>query len=421
MKLFRTFPLLLLLSFSAAFLPAQEQVRREHTGSDLILFEAHHLPASSDSSPVAVLYRIRHDFFVFTRGAEEKNGGFTASGSIAVEILDSAGTSVDRRIAELSLRSDDNSIAGLRKGSVTGSFTFRLHPGRYRVLFRAEDIETKRLSPNLERPLTVPNRPAFFASSFIPGNAAGDSIVPFTLGGDLRFSSPGSFFASVPPAAAGPLRLTVTRRDPEDDDARETVYDTTVLPLRRTDMKFAGLTMPAVLELPMRSMELPQGRYELTVASGDSLKETVPFGVRWPEMPQSLNDLELATLPLQHIMERDVYSELRKGSRPARIRKFEEYWKSKDPTPGTALNERMTEFYRRVDHTIPAYATLKEPNGSLSDRGKVYILYGRPTTTDRRLSPGSVPQEVWKYDSLKKTFIFEDPRRQGNYTLIERQ
>ena len=77
----------------------------------------------------------------------------------------------------------------------------------------------------------------------------------------------------------------------------------------------------------------------------------------------------------------------------------------------------MTEYFRRVDYAFSNFRTLKEENGVLTDRGRIYILYGKPTSIERSLAPGGPPRELWTYASLNKEFIFEDPSRQGNYKL----
>jgi hypothetical protein len=42
----------------------------------------------------------------------------------------------------------------------------------------------------------------------------------------------------------------------------------------------------------------------------------------------------------------------------------------------------------------------------VTDRGKVYILYGPPSTIERKLVEKS-SIEIWKYIELKKEFTFE--------------
>jgi GWxTD domain-containing protein len=78
----------------------------------------------------------------------------------------------------------------------------------------------------------------------------------------------------------------------------------------------------------------------------------------------------------------------------------------------------MTVYFQRVDYAFANFRTLKEENGALTDRGKIYILYGKPSNVERSLAPGGPPKETWTYGSLNREFIFEDPSRQGNYKLI---
>ncbi|HTR99827.1 MAG TPA: GWxTD domain-containing protein, partial [Bacteroidota bacterium] len=58
------------------------------------------------------------------------------------------------------------------------------------------------------------------------------------------------------------------------------------------------------------------------------------------------------------------------------------------------------------------------PDGFRSDRGRIYVLYGPPTSSDRTLDPVAGHREVWTYARLKKRFIFIDRDRSGNYILV---
>jgi GWxTD domain-containing protein len=170
--------------------------------------------------------------------------------------------------------------------------------------------------------------------------------------------------------------------------------------------------------IPIRTIDLRQGSYELRITA-DTASLRTRFRTRWLDMPRMLRDLDLALLPLQYIMTEDQYAAMNDGGRRERIEKFDAFWRKKDPTPGTAYNEMLAEFYKRADHAMSAYRTLKEFNGAMTDRGRIFILYGKPTSTERSLRPGDVPKEIWVYATLKKTFVFEDPSRQGNYKLAE--
>jgi GWxTD domain-containing protein len=81
----------------------------------------------------------------------------------------------------------------------------------------------------------------------------------------------------------------------------------------------------------------------------------------------------------------------------------------------------MVEYYRRVDHASRTFGTLHDPDGFKSDRGRTYVLYGPPTTTDRTLDPVAGYQEVWTYENLGKKFIFADQTKTGKYVLISSQ
>ncbi|MDQ7065757.1 MAG: GWxTD domain-containing protein [candidate division KSB1 bacterium] len=93
------------------------------------------------------------------------------------------------------------------------------------------------------------------------------------------------------------------------------------------------------------------------------------------------------------------------------------FWKSKDPTPDTELNELMIEFYRRVSYANKKFRT-PEKKGWETDQGKIYIKYGPPDSIERYLAGGmNKPYEVWQYLNPRRKFVFIDNRGFGNYQL----
>jgi GWxTD domain-containing protein len=145
------------------------------------------------------------------------------------------------------------------------------------------------------------------------------------------------------------------------------------------------------------------------------------FQMVWPEMPLSLRDIDFALEALRHITTEAELDSLKRGTRETRLRHLEEFWRAKDKTPATAFNEMMVEYYRRVDYTMQAFSSMRGGDGYKSDRGRIYILYGPPTTTERSLDPAAGYQEIWVYEKLGKKFVFVDQSKSGNYTLAATQ
>ncbi len=53
-------------------------------------------------------------------------------------------------------------------------------------------------------------------------------------------------------------------------------------------------------------------------------------------------------------------------------------------------------------------------------RRKIWILFGKPTSTDRKLLPDQPPMEVWTYaNNVKKRFTFVDEEKNGVYRLTK--
>lgn len=93
----------------------------------------------------------------------------------------------------------------------------------------------------------------------------------------------------------------------------------------------------------------------------------------------------------------------------------EEFWKRRDPDPGTEENEFKMEYFNRVEKANELFISEGKP-GWLTDRGRIYILFGPPT--DRITSPMSylTCQEVWYYGGFPVVFV--DSNCSGNFQLV---
>jgi len=73
------------------------------------------------------------------------------------------------------------------------------------------------------------------------------------------------------------------------------------------------------------------------------------------------------------------------------------FWKMRDPTPGTPRNEYKEEHYRRLAMAEKLFRDEGKP-GWMTERGKFYILLGKPQDIERYDGMGRFyPVEVWYY------------------------
>jgi GWxTD domain-containing protein len=128
---------------------------------------------------------------------------------------------------------------------------------------------------------------------------------------------------------------------------------------------------------------------------GGVYKKWLDEDVRW-----IITDEELSAFKkLANNSERDVF--------------IEGFWQRRDPTPDTAENEYKEEHYRRIAYANEHYAAGMP--GWRTDRGRIYIMYGPPTSIDSHPMGGpyqrsadegggqtsTFPFEVWRYRYLE--------------------
>lgn len=98
---------------------------------------------------------------------------------------------------------------------------------------------------------------------------------------------------------------------------------------------------------------------------------------------------------------------------------IKEFWAKRDPDPKTEENEYKIEYFSRIETAIRLFrgeGTL----GWLTDRGRIYILFGPPHS--RKTYPADAAggiiraREIWYYGNFP--IIFVDRYNTGKYTLV---
>jgi GWxTD domain-containing protein len=142
------------------------------------------------------------------------------------------------------------------------------------------------------------------------------------------------------------------------------------------------------------------------------------FVVRWSGLPRSLKDLDLAIEQLKWIAKDSELKYLREATTPEEKQKrFFEFWKKRDPNPSTPRNEKMEDYYQRVEYANKHFSHYIE--GWRTDMGLVYIILGPPGNVERHpFDMDSKPYEIWYYYELNASFTFLDQTGFGDFRLV---
>ncbi|HWG39648.1 MAG TPA: GWxTD domain-containing protein, partial [Candidatus Acidoferrales bacterium] len=120
---------------------------------------------------------------------------------------------------------------------------------------------------------------------------------------------------------------------------------------------------------------------------GGVYKKWLDEDVRW-----IITDEELSAFKkLQNNSERDTF--------------IEGFWQRRDPTPDTAENEYKEEHYRRIAYANEHFAAGMP--GWRTDRGRIYIMFGPPTSIDAHPMGGPYQRPAEEGGGQTETFPFE--------------
>jgi GWxTD domain-containing protein len=409
---------------TAATVSAAAQVEvmgtsREREANDQSLFlDAISFSGRAGAGPrVDVFVQVGFDLLSFV-----KNGDvYDASYEMTISVLDSANSLVSEKLwtEEVKGIPFDRSVSTSAVSITQRSFP--VSPGRYHVRVIVYDKESK-VTRQISREVLVPDFAAAdlsFSGVMVLSRVVmqGDrrSITP-SVSSNIG-SIPDSFFVYVETYNMKNLdttRIFMTVLNSKDDAvlARDTLV---VLKPGRGE-----------LILTIHHSTLALGDYRLVVgarspkaAADDPMAAATVKNVvvRWQGLPRSVKDMDLAIDQLRYIAKDDEYSILREAKTAEEKQvKFNEFWKKRDPNPNTPRNERMEEFYARVEYANKHFSHYLD--GWRTDMGMVFIIFGPPNNVERHpFEVDTKPYEVWSYYELNYSVLFLDETGFGDYRL----
>jgi len=329
-------------------------------------------------------------------------------------------SSIQRFYKVFSKNSDDLASTKKRFEFLTGGIQFRSASNPVRYVVDITDLGNKKTLFKTPRTVRIKAKsvPGFLTSWF--GQTEDGRMKTANLGKNIPYGTNNHLFLGFTDTAGTSGLKTKLLQRLFDEDQYGAAPDSLQPELQAPEVLTVSGPDSSItvsgrkVRFPLNNLDA--GQYALTVQSGNS-SDTVYFMIYWLNMPYSLYDLDVATRTMKYIASDDDYDGLTSGSSAKRIQAFRTFWKKRDPSAGTAYNELMAEYFRRVDFTFVNFPTSRDP-GWRTDRGRIYLLYGEPGTKNRVTPPNQPPQETWTYPRIKKTFVFSDLDGKGDFKLI---
>jgi GWxTD domain-containing protein len=376
--------------------------------------------ADGDSNRLEVYYKVFNDGLNYVK----KGDKYVANYEVNVIVLGEGEQQVNGISVDKTYVLNDYELTQSQEGYLVNQVELRVEPGKYALFCKLIDHNSNDVS-NIESEVRSPRfDPDADISEIELLQEAGEQLQEskFTKRGLTTVPSVERTFDSETQPLGFYVELYVGEHPGEEllleynirgSNGNHTQKDTVVVDV---DSSVIGRSHYVSLE------NLPPGEYDLmlTLKSGNRqlAERRTGFNIKWSLPSLIKNDFDYAVEQLKYVHTPDERDELKEAPESLRVQKFEELWKSKDPTPTTPRNELREEYYRRIRYANQYFRAINR-DGWQTDRGMVYIKYGEPDQIDRHpFEMGRKPYQIWYYYTQRRTFVFEDTRGDGDYQLL---
>ncbi|NNJ51913.1 MAG: GWxTD domain-containing protein [Ignavibacteriaceae bacterium] len=422
----KTFLLIFLLFLS--ILTAQPQRgERISVAQQLFQSETIIIPKSTNNFNLYYTYKIPYNRLVF----ERDNGNYSAGLRVLVEIEDQQSNLIDRDIKDTELIVNNFEATNERGFFLQDYLKFELTGDKYFVKTTITDLNSQnelKLEPAKIELTKIPDEKILHPLVIETKDTECEIENAFKLanfGGNVPFS-PNAYNLIIPLIDTSVQTINVSIINNED-----TLLSSTITELYKFPIGISKCNSNLVVQQDDESIEtinfvvrnvnekLREGRVKLTVIHGEEIIKEFNSEVIWIDKPFSLRDPAMAIELLKYITADSVISRLLSVDELDYPRVLHEYWNGFDPTPETSYNQLMTEYYRRIDYAAKEFRGLGKENGVKTDRGMIYIRFGKPEDVERSSNNQGQVVETWTYKNPERKFVFVDKRGIGNFTLID--
>ncbi|MBI5214861.1 MAG: GWxTD domain-containing protein [Ignavibacteriae bacterium] len=388
--------------------------------ADLPHFFLDILNFGSDSvgvSRVDAYVQVPHEMLSFVKS----DNLFRSSYEVTIDVLDKEGNLVNEKLWTEELSTEDYQESVSPTTGKMSQKTFYLKPDSYEFVVQIRDVETRKLN-QVKRAVKV--------REFSENLTLSDVMVVKQLNKEEEKTVVVPNIAATIGSAPEMISFFFEARSktlPLEAKFILTLSSKLGVVVRTDTLKKSLTKSKQSCFMNISSNALLAGEYTLDVkayipdSSDSSLMKEVSsvsrrLNVRIQGLPVSVNDIDLAIDQLQYVAEKEVIEEMKAAVAERKRDLFVEFWKKRDPTKETEVNELMLEYYQRVEFANKNFSHYQE--GWKTDRGNVYIVFGEPNNIERHpFDIDSKPYEIWTYFEMNREFVFVDETGFGDYRL----
>ena len=164
--------------------------------------------------------------------------------------------------------------------------------------------------------------------------------------------------------------------------------------------------------------EFPENYYgmiylHITIESNKITKSFFVYNKKYDLWSQDINEIVGV---MRYILPFSEIKLLKEMTIDDKFKYIMDFWSTKDPDTSTEENELLIEFTNRIKYVNLNFSEINR--GWKTDKGRVYIIYGKPEDQNIYTNQSDGIYEVWTYESGLK-FTFLDRNGFGNFILIK--
>ncbi|MEE8479479.1 MAG: GWxTD domain-containing protein [Candidatus Neomarinimicrobiota bacterium] len=362
-----------------------------------------------DSLEVLIYMRIPN----FTLQYVKNDSNFIARYEAVIALQTKKGKQIGREVWQDSIIVNGYNFTNSIAKNKTLMISFTVPSGKYKVVANLLDLDTKNIGENKIK-LNLPDysKNLYLHDPILLDKSDGnwgfdDGFIPAIQNNTMDIDDGLTFYLS-----GKVLRREYTLNTQFLDKNKKLLYEKTI-----TDTSQTGIFKHIVI-LPKKHIkgidinvktELVQGKY--------STEKNKKILITKAGLSHLISNLDETLQQMRYILSSKERAEVKKVSSKKREELFRKLWKQRDPTPDTALNELMNEYYKRVSYSNIHFDSYIA--GWETDMGMIYIIFGPPDEIDRfMIQQRQESYETWYYYRIRESFTFLSDNF-GHYRLTK--